>query len=102
LSDVANWLCIKPAMLPGLNDKKGRIETGYDADLVIWNPEESFVVDVQMIHHRHKATPYLGQTLKGVVHQTYIKGEKVYDNGNFTALKRGTVLVKGKNNLNKR
>jgi allantoinase len=93
LVDIADWLCKKPAILPGLQNSKGRIETGYDADFVIWNPEESFVVTEQMIHHRHKATPYLGQTLNGVVHQTFIAGEKVFDNGTFSALNRGIVLV---------
>jgi allantoinase len=93
--DIANWLCKKPAILPGLNDRKGSIETGYDADFVIWDPEESFIIDEPMIHHRHKATPYLGQTLKGVVHQTFINGEKVFDKGSFTALNRGSILANG-------
>jgi len=36
-----------------------------------------------MIHHRHKLTPYAGQNLSGVVEQTYLRGRKVYDHGEF-------------------
>ena len=41
VADVAGWLSEKPAQLAGVAARKGRIETGYDADLVVWNPEKS-------------------------------------------------------------
>jgi allantoinase len=80
LTDIAKWLCEKPALLPQLATK-GKIAPGYDADLCVWNPEESFTVTPGMILHRHKLTPYTGEKLYGVVKQTWLKGEKVYDAG---------------------
>ena len=53
----------------GLAERKGRIAVGYDADFVIWGPEETFDVLVENIQHKNKITPYLGMRLAGVVHK---------------------------------
>jgi len=93
LNYLAKWLCENPAALPGLENIKGKIQKGYDADIVVWDPENSFVVSENMIHHRHKITPYLDQKLFGVVEQTWLAGEKVYDNGTFIQLNKGSILL---------
>jgi allantoinase len=73
--------------------RKGEIKTGYDADLVVWNPEQKFVVEKQNIHYRHKISPYVGEELFGVVKQTYVAGKKVFENGNFISLPQGKALI---------
>lgn len=93
LNDIATWLCSNPSILAGLQHKKGRIEKGYDADLVIWEPEQTFTVAEHTIHHRHKITPYLNEKLYGVVEQTWLAGEKVFDNGKFLHLNKGKLLL---------
>ena len=63
-----------PARLAGLT-AKGRIAPGYDADLCVLAPEQSFVVDPARLHHKHPATtPYAGRTLHGVVRATILRG----------------------------
>ena len=94
LNDLAKWLCERPAQLAGLQNKKGKIAPGYDADLVVLEEEKKFIVTEQMIHHRHKVTPYLGKELSGVVAQTFLAGVKVFDNGSFTRLNNGKLIFR--------
>ena len=74
-------MCEGPTGLIGRKFKKGRIEKGYDADLIVLDPDKSFMVDVADIHHQHKITPYLNHELYGVIEQTWIAGVKVFDKG---------------------
>ena len=93
LDDLARWLCSAPAKLVGLESRKGLIAQGYDADLVIWNPAKQFRVDGERLQHRHKLTPYQGRVLDGVVEKTFLRGRKIYDNGEFIGAPRGTFLT---------
>lgn len=96
LNDIARWLCEKPALLAGWhfrNFGKGIIQKGYDADLVVWDPEKKFTLKENIIYYKHKITPYLNEELYGVVEQTYLKGKKVFDNGKFI-LHKGLINIK--------
>jgi allantoinase len=95
INHLAKWLCSAPACLVGLGERKGAISEGYDADLVVWNPQGKFRVEPQMLHHKHKLTPYAGQTLSGVVEKTYLRGAKIYDDGRFADKPSGIMLRRG-------
>ncbi len=93
VEDMAKWLSENPAKLAGLSSSKGAIAKGFDADLIIWDDEKTFTVTEDMIHHKHKVTPYLNETLYGVVEQTFLKGVKVFEGGKFVELNKGEVLL---------
>ncbi len=83
---IAEWMCVGPAKLARLGDRKGKIAAGYDADIVIWDPEASFVVDAAKLEHRNKVTPYHGRTLFGIVEKTFVGGRAVFSRGqSFTS-----------------
>ncbi|MEP6705903.1 MAG: allantoinase AllB [Pyrinomonadaceae bacterium] len=94
LNELANWLCCAPANLVGLGRRKGAIAAGYDADFVVWNPDEELEVSAGMIQHRHKLTPYNGERLKGVVETTFLRGERIYGRGEFTGTPMGRLLLR--------
>lgn len=83
LADLAKWLCANPARQVSLQGRKGAIAVDHDADFVIWNPDRQFVVNGEDLHHRHKLTPYAGETLTGVVQKTFLRGDKIFDDGDF-------------------
>lgn len=76
LSDVVRWMAERPATQVGLT-RKGRIEVGYDADLCVFPPDESFQVDATKLPHRNKVSAYHGRTLDGVVPSTWLRGAEV-------------------------
>jgi allantoinase len=76
ISQVIQWMSAAPAELAGL-ESKGAIEAGRDADLVLFDPDEEFVVEPGSLHHRHKLTPYAGRKLTGVVKRTWLRGQPV-------------------------
>lgn len=90
---LARWLAEFPAQLAGLGRRKGRIAPGYDADLVVWEPDATFVVRPETGYARHKVTPYAGRRLYGVVERTYLAGEWIAANGVVRAGARGRMLL---------
>jgi allantoinase len=83
LSDIANWMSEAPATLAGCHAEKGRLAAGHHADFVVFDPESEFLVSEDRLHYRHPVSPYLGEKLRGVVKATYLRGRKVFSDGEF-------------------
>ena len=81
LHQVADWMSTRPARFAGLGDRKGRIAPGYDADLVIFDETASYTIRPEIIKYRHKVTPYEGRLVYGLVTATYVRGHRVYADG---------------------
>jgi allantoinase len=89
LTDIARWMSEGPARLAGLQDCKGRIAAGYDADFLVFEPEREFTVTSDRLHHRHPVSPYVGEKLRGVIKETYLRGRPVFSDGKFAGEPRG-------------
>jgi allantoinase len=83
LVDIARWMAEGPARLAGCGERKGRIAAGSDADLVVFHPDDEFQVTPGRLHYRYPMSPYLGETLRGVVQATYLRGRPVFVAGTF-------------------
>ena len=89
LADIARWMAERPAQLAGCDSRKGKLAEGYDADFVVFDPERQIKVEESHLHHRHLISPYLGETLRGVVMRTYLRGQLVFEDGTFVGQPRG-------------
>ncbi|MCK9796047.1 allantoinase AllB [Isoptericola sp. 4D.3] len=88
LADVVRWMSAGPAALVGL-ERKGAIAVGKDADLAVFAPDATFVVDPARLHHKNPVTPYAGRDLTGTVRRTLLRGRDVGDEPTGTLLRRG-------------
>jgi allantoinase len=88
LPHMAQLVSRNPAQRYGLNNK-GDIEVGYDADLAILDPHETFVVRAAESESAQGYTPFEGMELTGKVASTYLRGELVYDQGSVVGPARG-------------
>ena len=76
-----------------VDDRKGKLGVGYDADMVVWNPEEKFEVKPRDILHRYDCSPYNGQQLYGTVQQTIVNGATVYQNKKIVHKNAGQLIL---------
>ena len=83
LMDIARWMAEGPARLAGCDKRKGRIAPGYDADFVVFDSDTTFTLAEEHLHYRYPVSPYLGETLRGTVRATYLRGHAVFEEGKF-------------------
>jgi dihydropyrimidinase len=72
-----------PARMFGVGDRKGRIEKGYDADLVVIDPETPRAMDASSHYGDIGYTPYEGMKLVGWPVLTVYRGRVVVREGRF-------------------
>ena len=92
IDQLIHWMSTAPAKFIGKDQQKGQISPGFDADLVCWNPDEKYMIQKEAIHHKNKLTPYEGESLYGVVNATFLRGQKVYGNGEFSGNPTGKII----------
>jgi allantoinase len=81
IEQMSKWWSTFPAKMVNL-PRKGSLEIGKDADIVVWDPEASFVIDSNYpIYFKNKVTAYMGHKYYGKVITTFARGRKVFDEG---------------------
>ncbi|MCP3694960.1 MAG: dihydroorotase [Planctomycetaceae bacterium] len=82
LEQVVHWMCDAPARVWDIMNK-GRIEVGYDADLVLVDLARSHEVRNSEQQTKCKWSPWDGETLVGLPVRTWVMGHNVYCDGSF-------------------
>ena len=79
---VVELCSFNPAKIFGCT-QKGSIAVGKDADIVIYDTEKEFTISVDNMHSDYDHTIWEGKKLHGYPVMTYVRGNLVYDNGEF-------------------
>jgi len=78
-TDLVRVLCFNPARILGIN--KGTLGVGSDADIIVVDPQQEWLVEKTALLSQSRNSAFLGRTLKGVVVFTVLAGKVVYQSG---------------------
>jgi allantoinase len=71
---------VNPAKILKIDDRKGSLEKGKDADFIVWSPFENFRVKKENILMKDKSLyAFKNHKFYGKVHATFLRGSKIYD-----------------------
>ena len=76
-----------PAKLFGFYPQKGSLIPGSDADIVIFNPNEKWIIEKDGLFYKNKFSPFIGKVVTGRVEKTLLRGRVVYEKGEIKAHK---------------
>ncbi|MCR5346961.1 MAG: dihydropyrimidinase [Fretibacterium sp.] len=88
-------LCENPAKLYGLYPRKGALQEGADADIVILDPGRTQVITAQDQVSRCDYAPLEGRTLTGVIERVFLRGQPVAEEGRVICGNQGKFLKRG-------
>ncbi len=83
LPRLMRMLSENPARLFGLYPKKGTIQPGSDADLVIYDPEPRREIRFEDLHFLAGYSPFEGMAIQGQVRTVFSRGEAIVEDGVF-------------------
>ncbi|HLI11961.1 MAG TPA: dihydropyrimidinase [Alphaproteobacteria bacterium] len=83
LTEFVALTATNAAKLYGLYPRKGTIAVGADADLVIWDAEREVTISQSLMHDAMDYTPYEGFQVRGWPMLTLLRGEPVWEGGEF-------------------
>jgi dihydropyrimidinase len=69
------------AKMYGLYPQKGSIAPGFDADIVLWDPNRKETIRQELMHHGTDYTPYEGMAVTGWPVMTLLRGKPVCEDG---------------------
>ena len=85
-----------PSKLFGLDDQKGALEVGLDADIVLYDRKKNVTIRNKDLHGATDHTIWEGAKIKGYPVATYSRGKLVYKDGQFVGEKGYGKLVRCK------
>ncbi|TGE39123.1 allantoinase AllB [Desulfosporosinus fructosivorans] len=64
---------------------KGKIAVGYDGDFALVDLDKEFILQPEDLFYKHKVSPYLGDSFRGSVTQTILRGTTVFKDGKIVS-----------------
>ncbi|MEK3883158.1 allantoinase AllB [Paenibacillus sp. PL2-23] len=79
LTKLTRMLSLEPARRFGLSSRKGEIRIGADADLALLDLNAGYVLEREGLYHKHKHSPYIGETMHCAIQATISRGRVIYN-----------------------
>jgi allantoinase len=73
-------------------NRKGRIDVGLDADLVLVERDASHEITAAELLYRHRHSPYVGRKIAARIRRTILRGQTAFLDGKLTGMTRGQLL----------
>ena len=83
IAKLVDVISSNPAKRFGLFPRKGIIQVGSDADLVIIDMNKEYTLKSENMYTKSKITVFDGMKIKGAIEKTIVRGRTVYDSGKF-------------------
>jgi allantoinase len=71
---------------------KGKLAVGCDADFSLVDLQQEEQITSESLHYRHRQSPYVGRTLRSRVVATFLRGQRIFENGNVFAEPAGRLV----------
>jgi dihydropyrimidinase len=97
LISVERWVevcCAAPARIFGLAGRKGALQVGADADIVLFDPQREVTISRTSLRENCDYTPYDGMKLKGYPALTMLRGKVIAQDGQFVGECGGQYLAR--------
>jgi allantoinase len=79
VAQVIDAMSRRPAERFGLGERKGQLAAGFDADVVVFDPDRRWRVAAAELRSNAGWSPYEGRSVTGRVTTTLVRGRVVYD-----------------------
>lgn len=100
LPQLVRALCAEPARAAGLYPRKGVLQPGSDADVVLLDPEKEWILTQDQMHSAGDYTCYEGRHVQGAVDTVWLRGKKAAEKGEFLGRRGdGMYLKRGRSSI---
>ena len=99
LATMCRVLAENPAKLYGMFPRKGILQAGADADIVVYDPLADHVIRAADMVANVDYNPYEGFTTRGSIQQVWLRGRLAVEHGTVLAGPDGKYILRGKNCL---
>jgi dihydroorotase len=95
MRDVVRVCARNPAERFGLGRRKGRIAPGYDADILVLDPQQESVIANTGQVSKAGYTPFDGWRVKARLRRVFLRGEEIVREGVLVQEAQGQIVVRG-------
>jgi len=95
-SQLVELFSTKPAMNNGIDHKKGHLAAGYDADIVVYDPDATHTISAETSLHGNDYSTFEGFEQQGKTDKVFLRGQKIVEDGEYIGEKGQGEFVDGK------